>query len=124
MTTVFAYRAATPAGEIATGLVDAATAREAREIIVARGQYVLSVESRGSRLVRRDPLSAADLALGLRVLADLLESGLSVSRALDAFETLAPKGWRAALPQVRQAIREGQGLAAALAAAPVEIPPL
>jgi general secretion pathway protein F len=124
MQTVFAYRAATPAGEVDRGMVDAESSRQAREILTSRGLYVLSIESRGHRFGRRDPLSVADLALGLRILADLLESGLSVSRALHAFDELAPRGWRPALPHIRQSVREGQSLAAALSSAPVVIPGL
>jgi type II secretory pathway component PulF len=93
-------------------------------MLVSRGLYVLSLESHGHRFTRRDPLSVADLALGLRILADLLESGLSVSRALHAFDELAPRGWRPALPHIRQSVREGQSLAAALSSAPVVIPGL
>lgn len=122
--TSFAYRAASASGDVDGGFVDAESARQAREILVARGLYVLSVESRGNRLERRDALAVSDLALGLRILADLLESGLSVSRALHAFEELAPRGWRPALPHIRQSVREGQSLAAALATAPVVIPGL
>jgi general secretion pathway protein F len=84
----------------------------------------LGLDQRAARPSRRDPISSADLALGLRILGDLLESGLPVGRALHAFEDLAPKGWRVALPYIRQSIREGQGLASALADAPVDIPPL
>jgi type II secretory pathway component PulF len=124
MNSVFAYRAATAGGEICAGKVDAASSSEAREILTARGMYVLSLESHGRQLERRDPLSVADLALGLRVLADLLESGLSVSRALHAFDELAPRGWRPALPHIRQSVREGHSLASALASAPVVIPGL
>jgi type II secretory pathway component PulF len=124
MQTVFAYRAASANGEIDGGLVDAESLREAREILASRGLYVVSLESRGHRFARRDPLSVADLALGLRVLADLLESGLSASRALHTFEELAPRGWRPALPHIRRSVREGQSLAAALASAPVVIPGL
>jgi len=124
MQTVFSYRAASATGGIDDGTVDAESAREAREILASRGLYVLRVESRGRRVARRDPLSAADLALGLRILADLFESGLSVSRALHAFDELAPRGWRPALPHIRQAVREGQSLAAALSSAPVVIPGL
>jgi general secretion pathway protein F len=124
MQTVFAYRAATASGDVDGGMVDAESSRQAREILASRGLYVLSIESRGHRFARRDPLSVADLALGLRILADLLESGLSVSRALHAFDELAPRGWRPALPHIRQAVREGQSLAAALSSAPVVIPGL
>jgi len=124
MQTVFAYCATTPSGEINSGIIDAESPSEAREIVAARGLYVLTIENRGQRRERREPISVADLALGLRVLADLLESGLSASRALHAFEELAPRGWSPALPHIRQAVREGQSFAAALASAPVEIPGL
>src|SRR5690242_11567674 len=124
MQTVYAFRAASANGDVGDGLVDAESSRQAREILVSRGLYVLSIESRGHRHTRRDPLSVADLALGLRIMADLLESGLSVSRALHAFDELAPRGWRPALPHIRQAVREGQSLAAALSSAPVVIPGL
>jgi general secretion pathway protein F len=124
MQTVFAFRAATAAGDVDEGMIDAESSRQAREILASRGLYVLSLESCGHRFARRDPLSVADLALGLRILADLLESGLSVSRALHAFDELAPRGWRPALPHIRQSVREGQSLAAALSSAPVVIPGL
>src|SRR6185503_16303115 len=88
------------------------------------GLFVVALESRGTRRERREPLSAAELALGLRILANLLESGLPVSRALQAFDDLAPRGWRAALPSIRQSVREGKSLAAAMAEAPLQIPPL
>jgi type IV pilus assembly protein PilC len=69
-------------------------------------------------------MNARDLALGLRILADLLEAGLSVARALATLEEIAPESWRNALPAVRQSVREGQGLATALANSPIEVPPL
>jgi general secretion pathway protein F len=124
MQTVFAFRAATAAGDVDIGMIDAESSHRAREILASRGLYVLSLESREHRFTRRDPLSVADLALGLRILADLFESGLSVSRALHAFDELAPRGWRPALPHIRQSVREGQSLAAALSSAPVMIPGL
>jgi general secretion pathway protein F len=100
--------------------------RDARDAIASRGLLVLSIESRGPRAQRRaaPPLAPRDLALGLRMLGDLLDSGLSAGRALHAFEELAPRGWREALPQIRQSVREGRTLAAALANASVEIPGL
>lgn len=76
------------------------------------------------RTIERHPLSAEDLSVGLRVLADLLDAGLPVSRALQAFDDLAPDGWRPGLQSIRVAVREGRGLAAGFAEAPVEIPSL
>ena len=69
-------------------------------------------------------MSPADLALGLRVLSDLLEAGLPVTRALQTLSDLAPAGWRAVTPHLSQSVREGRSLGAAFRDAPVEIPPL
>ncbi|MEO9035425.1 MAG: type II secretion system F family protein [Gemmatimonadaceae bacterium] len=105
-------------------MVDAASDDDARVVVAARGLLIVWINAHGTRREHREPLSAADLALGLRILADLLEAGLPVSRALGAFHDLAPKGWHPALPGLRQSIREGRSLATALAEAPVDIPPL
>jgi general secretion pathway protein F len=121
---VFSYQALTAAGEVNRGTVDAESLTDARAAITTRGLFLVSIESRGARRERREPLSAADLALGLRILGDLLESGLPVTRALHAFQDLAPRGWRDALPAIRQSVREGRSLATALSEAPIEIPAL
>jgi type II secretory pathway component PulF len=123
-TQVFAFHAIGADGSNQRGTVEADDIASARLIVAARGCFVLSVEAKGLARTRRAPISSADLALGLRMLADLLESGLSVARALHALEELAPGGWRPALPHIRQSIREGKSLAAAFTSAPVEIPPL
>jgi general secretion pathway protein F len=124
MQNVFAFRAIAADGSMERGTLDAESAVEVRESLLGRGLFVVSVEQQGPRRERREPLSAADLALGLRILASLLESGLPIARALQAFDDLAPRAWRAALPTVRQRVREGRSLAAALAEAPLQIPPL
>src|ERR1041385_8152069 len=124
MTQTFVFDAVGRDGTIDHGAVTAASAGEARDSIASRGLLVLSIEARGPQGGRRPSLSARDLALGLRVLGDLLESGLSARRAAHAFEERAPRGWRDALPQIRQSIREGRTLASALATAPIEIPGL
>lgn len=124
MANVFAYRAVAGNGRFDDGTLDAASHADARAALTTRGLFVLEICDRGPRRVHRAPISAADLALGLRVLADLLDSGLPVGRALHTFDDLAPKAWRVALPSIRQSVREGQGLATALANAPVEIPAL
>lgn len=58
--------------------------------------------------------SDADLAIGLRVLAELVESGLPLGQALRTFGSVAPRVWRAAVPRIEAGIREGKGLAGAL----------
>jgi type II secretory pathway component PulF len=124
MQRVFAYEAVAPDGTVDRSLVDARDAAEARQTVASRGLFVLSVEDRGLRRERREALSPADLALGLRILGDLLESGLPVTRALQTFHDLSPRAWRVALPSIAQSVREGNGLAVALANAPLEIPAL
>jgi general secretion pathway protein F len=124
MQSVFAFRAVAADGSVERGTVDAESAVEARETLVGRGLFVVAIESKGARRDRREPLSAADLALGLRILANLLESGLPVTRALHAFDDLAPRAWRAALPAIRQRVREGKSLASAMSETPLQIPPL
>lgn len=69
-------------------------------------------------------VSPADLAIGLRVLADLLEAELPLAKSLGILETMAPPAWGPALPGIRRAIREGQGLARALEGSPLAMPPL
>jgi type II secretory pathway component PulF len=124
MKRVFSYEAIAADGSVDRDTIDAADVDEARRAVAALGVFVLSVEDRGFRRERRESLSPADLALGLRILGDLLESGLPVTRALQIFHDLSPRAWRAALPAISQSVREGNSLAAALAAAPLEIPAL
>jgi general secretion pathway protein F len=121
---VYRYRAARADGTLESGRIDAASGAEATQALAGRGLFPVALRLEAARREHRSSLSAADLALGLRVLADLLESGLPMARALRAFEELAPGSWRAAIPHLHQSIKEGNSLAAALATAPVEIPPL
>jgi general secretion pathway protein F len=120
----FTFRAVGPDGTIDRGSVEAPDIGSVRTIVASRGLFVLSIEAQSTGHERRDPLSPGELALGLRILADLLDSGLPVTRALHAFQELAPPGWRGALPHIRQAVREGKSLASALATAPIDIPAL
>ncbi|MGH7463119.1 MAG: type II secretion system F family protein, partial [Longimicrobiales bacterium] len=69
-------------------------------------------------------MTGADLALGLRMLATLLESGLPIARALAALDDVAPSSWHSALHAVQEGIRQGKSLAAALQASSLAVPPL
>jgi general secretion pathway protein F len=124
MERVFAFQAVAPDGSLNHGTIDADDVAHARSIVAARGMLVVAIEPRGLRRQKRDPLSASDLALGLRVLGDLLESGLPVTRALHAFHDLAPRAWHNALGHISQSVREGKSLTTALASAPLDIPAL
>lgn len=74
--------------------------------------------------VHRASVSGEEMAVGLRVLSDLLAAGLPLVRALQAFEELAPPGWRPAVGAMRDAVRQGQGLASALELSPIVVPAL
>ena len=124
MLTTYAYRAARPDGAIETGTLDAPSRDAASATLTRGGLFPIEVVLEAKPEARRERIGAGPLALGFRLLADLLEAGLPVSRALAAFETLAPAEWRPALPAVREAVRDGKSLASALGASPLEIPPL
>lgn len=69
-------------------------------------------------------LSAPDMAVGLTVLADLLEAGLPAARTLRAFGEMAPISWQTGIPRMQAAVREGRGMATAMAEAELGISPL
>lgn len=70
----------------------------------------------------RRTLSSEDLAVGLRILADLLDAGLPLTHALRAFGSVAPGPWQAVAVELSGAVREGRGLARALEESSLEIP--
>jgi general secretion pathway protein F len=107
-----------------SGFVEAATPDEASSLLAARGIFPIELRRELAVLDRRATLSHRDLALGLHMLATLLQSGLPISRALGALQELAPASWKRGLPAIEASVREGKGLAAALQASPLTIPPL
>jgi type II secretory pathway component PulF len=120
----FAYDALRADGERERGVVAASNAEEALASLGERGLLPVSVRLAATRRERRQRLPSRDLALGLRVLADLLEAGLPLARALAALGDLAPASWQAAIPPLLAAVREGKSLAVAFEEAPMDVPPL
>jgi type II secretory pathway component PulF len=88
MQQLFAFHAVARDGSLDRGAIAAESLRHARDALASRGLLVLSIEPRGPRARQRGaaPLAPRDLALGLRMLGDLLDSGLSAGRALHAFD--------------------------------------
>jgi type II secretory pathway component PulF len=121
---IYAYQGIERDGSVVSGTLLAGSDAQARAAVQQRGLLALSVQHRGAARSRRERISSRDLAVGLRILADLLAAGMPISRVLAAFRDLAPAGWRLALPHLEQAVREGRSLARALGDAPIEIPPL
>lgn len=124
MQLVFRYRASRADGVSQSGRLNAPDAANARRQLIDQGLFPIEIACMGVRAAHQTSIAVRDLALGLRVLSDLLDAGLPVSRALRAFEELAPSSWRIAIPHLQQRVREGSSLAQALASGPVAIPPV
>ena len=120
--TAYAYRAARLDGALESGVLDAESRDEASALLTERGLFPLEIKVAREHASERPSMRAADLAVGLRVLATLLESSLPMTRALAAFAELAPASWEMVTPSLAASVRDGASLGAALAAAPVEIP--
>jgi type II secretory pathway component PulF len=120
--TSYSYRAARLDGAIESGVLDADSHAAASAALAERGLFPVEIRIEREHASERIALPVADLAVGLRVLATLLESGLPMSRVLAAFAELAPASWEKLTPSLAEAVRSGKSLGAALAAAPVEIP--
>lgn len=120
----FAYRAAHRSGRMEAGTLRADSADAARDLLAARGLFPVEVRMERGASPAGARISVPDLALGLRVLSTLLESGLPLARALAAMDDLVPAAWKPALPPLRDAVKQGSTLAAAMSAAPVAFPPL
>lgn len=118
----FAYRAARPDGAIERGTVSAESVHRARRSLAAQGLWPVEVKETHASRGRR--LSTEHLALGMRVLATLLKSGLTAGRALTVMPELVPAPWHAALQQMALSVREGSSLAGAMATCDLAIPPV
>lgn len=118
----YTYRAARRDGAIEFGKLDASGREDAMAYLTRQGLFPIELRLEGGSEEQRGRLSTADLALGLRVLAGLLESGLPILRSLHAMDDLVPPSWKRVLPQVRESVREGNSLATALEGAPLDIP--
>jgi general secretion pathway protein F len=121
--TTFAFRGFDRSGRAADGLVDAPDPKSARDQLAARGILAERVDpagaaAAGGRFRGRSPLAGpAGRAVFYQELAALLRAGMPLAQALGLL--IESPDWRAAqraLAAVRDRIREGAGLAAALAA--------
>ena len=118
----FQYQALDATGQEQRGVVDADTARSARQQLRDRGLHPVSVEAAveaaGGVVVRRG-LGTSRLAVFTQQLATLLGAGLPIDEALGALadETDDLK-LRHLVAALRGRVREGRSLAAALAEFP------
>lgn len=120
----FAYRAARADGVMEAGELAAASRDAAVLALTNRGLWPVDVRVRRTRIGKRTGLRSGDLALGLRVLATLLDSGLPIGKSLAAMPELAPLAWTSALPELERGVREGASLAAVLEQSVLAVPPV
>ena len=124
----FRFEAATPAGRIETGIIDADGARHARGLLRERGLTPLKVApiddvSPGAQSIRIGRLRESELALATRQLASLLAARLPLERALAAvIEQAERAAVRERFAAVRSEVVAGQTLAQALARSPRDFP--
>lgn len=119
----FRYRAYHPDGTLEQGSVSALDRAAVSARLTARGLFPETVTAEGRQAADGIRVGAADLARGLRMLSSLLSAGLPMERALGVFEHVAPPEWtRGGIETIRQATREGSGLAESLRASGIRFP--
>lgn len=127
----FHYQALDAAGKQLTGIIEADSARNARNRLRESGLFVLEVETRTEKNKKvsfnfsRRKLSLADLSLLLRQLATLLEAGLPLEQALSVLiEQSTNPHQHGLLAAIRADVLAGQTLAQAVAQHPNDFPEL
>lgn len=126
--TTFAYKGYDASGRPQSGLIEAADPKDARKRLAARGILPETLQAAGGSAARRGAPKSAFVAdvrtMFYRELAALLGSGVALVPALDVI-LQAPEldQARTLLAAVRDAVREGQSLRAALAAASAQVTP-
>ncbi|NCD21340.1 MAG: hypothetical protein EOL90_00155 [Spartobacteria bacterium] len=126
--TTFDYKGFDAAGRPQSGLIEAADPKDARKRLAARGIFPETLQAAGGSAARRAAPKSAFVAdvrtMFYRELAALLGSGVALVPALDVI-LQAPEldQARTLLAAVRDAVREGRPLNAALAAASPQVTP-
>ena len=126
--TTFAYKGYDASGRPQSGLIEAADPKDARKRLAARGILPETLQAVGGSAARRGAPKSAFVAdvrtMFYRELAALLGSGVALVPALDAI-LQAPEldQARTRLAAVRDAVREGRALSAAMAAGSAQVTP-
>ena len=118
----FRYEAVDPAGRPRRGIVDAATARAARDLLRTDGLYPTAIETSAgaiTTLTEATRLSPMLLALTTRQMATLVASGMPLDQALTALaEQTDHPGTARLLEAIRDQVAAGEPLAAAMSRFP------
>lgn len=123
----FSYKAVAADGEVVEGELEATSREAVVERLHAQGHVPIRAEERSperpsgslvsSNLWRRSRPARADLALFTREMATLLQAGLPLDRALAIMQELgATPALQALVEEIREAVRGGRSLAAAMEA--------
>jgi type IV pilus assembly protein PilC len=131
----YAYKARDAAGNVITGSLAAATAEEVGARLRAEGKYVLMVQDHAAKLTaamdersfrRRQTarnVRREDVIAFCQQLSVMLETGVPLSEALDAFCQQTPsKSFKIVLASLRDAIYGGDQFSAAMARWPGVFP--
>jgi general secretion pathway protein F len=132
--TTFRYTAIGAGGERQGGLMEAATAAEVIARLQRQGSMPVRAEPadqapRWSGLLRLDisgrrGLRKQDVADLIRELATMLTAGQDLDRALRFMQETAPTRVRPTITGLRDAVRDGSPLSAAMARYPASFPPM
>jgi len=130
--TAFRYSAADALGKDQVGVLEADSARLARQMLRNQGLVPLSVEAVESDAARRAPaglrgrrLSQTELAVLTRQFASLLAAALPIAEALTVLvEQSESQAQREMMASVRGEVRGGLSLSNALARHPRQFPPM
>jgi type IV pilus assembly protein PilC len=133
----FSYRARTSAGEVVTGSMTAESAQEVSARLRSEGKYVLNIDDKPLRAetelnadqIRRNEAAKRcrreDVIAFCQQLAVMLETGVPLSEALDAFYRQMPRReFRAVLAVLRDDVCSGDTFSTALARWPRVFPRL
>jgi len=127
----FHYQALDAAGKQQSGIIEADSARNARNQLRDSGLFVLEVETtieqkkKAGFSFSRRRLSLADLSLLLRQLATLLEAGLPLEQSLSVLIEQSSNPYQhGLLAAIRADVLAGQTLAQAVAQHPNDFPEL
>ncbi len=118
----FAYTARTASGQDVTGSITAGSKRETLAALAEKQLFALRVDAVAAGRARWRPrrrIKAQAVATNLLQLADLLQNGVSILKALDILAEQAAQGELAeVLADVRDRVAEGEPLDAAFARHP------
>lgn len=116
MTSSYRYRAATADGSIVSGLLESPGASQACAALRERGLHPLALTETGPAEGQRSAANREELAAFFRCLASLSGAGVPLERAVGSAERLVRGALADTAREARGRLREGHGLADALAA--------